>query len=84
MTKLNTSLRVRIAVWFALNPDEILSASDAAAKFDVDRTQSYDSFSSLRRDGFVERIDGSYPRQWKAGPAIVTMQQQAGSIKDPA
>jgi sugar-specific transcriptional regulator TrmB len=80
MTKRDTSLRVEIAVWFALNPDEALTAADTAAKFDVDRTQCYDCFSSLRRDGYVERIEWSYPRQWRAGPALLRMVSAAKAV----
>lgn len=81
MTKRDTSLRVEIAVWFALNRDETLTASDTAAKFDADRRQCYECYATLRRDGFVERVDGVWPRQWKAGPALLRMLGQSGSAR---
>jgi DNA-binding IclR family transcriptional regulator len=73
MTNPNTSLRVQIAVWFALHPDDTLTSSDAATKFGMDRTQTYDSFRSLIRDGYVELIDGANPKEWRAGPKVLAM-----------
>lgn len=63
-----------IAVYFAANPDEWLTAPDMAKKFNFrNRETAYGALAALERDSLVQRDGYGFPHRWKAGPKLLEL-----------
>lgn len=80
MIRRSTSLRVDLAVWFALHPDDTLNAADAAIKFDVDKTQTYACLRVLHGRGYVDQVPNEVLRAFRLGPALRTAVEDARKV----
>ena len=67
------SLRERLIVWFALNPDEQLMLRDIAAKFDCTWEAAYWAAGTMVDAGLVERTGGRGQTVISIGPELARM-----------
>jgi hypothetical protein len=74
----NKFLGRRVVIWFARNPDECLTTTDIAAKFNCESVEVAKSLRDQRNSGWL-RSDGVVPKgllTWYAGPELLKAIEQ--------
>jgi hypothetical protein len=62
----------RVLIWFAANPDEYLSATDIAIKFDIREERVYQTLREhYIRGWFKTTTTKNKPSLWYAGPELL-------------
>lgn len=62
----------RILVWFAVNPDEHLTAADIACKFNMREARVYETMREHYKRGWFRAVmTKNHPTIWHAGPELL-------------